>query len=422
MDQKIRGTRDWTGRELARKKQLQALCCALAEQMQFEPIETPILEFQKLFVRSLGNDTEVIHKEMYQFADKKNRLLALRPEGTAGVVRAVLENKLMTSPYETLRYFYYEPMFRYERPQKNRLRQFTQFGLEIINSQSIYDVVLLCSFSQQLIAKCQLANRSNLHVNYLATKATKEKFIKALQAFLHTVKLCDNCVRRQKTNPLRILDCKIDASKMHQAPVMLDFLTKTEQAKWQQFTDALEKNNISFVIDPYLVRGLDYYEGCVFEWMSKEAGQQNTLIGGGSYGSLFTTLGSKEALSATGLAIGMERLQNEIDTYSQTFWANDVLTNVLVLPLSAEYQDYAYEIVTFLHKNNVSVNYDFSKQSLAAKLKNKRSAKYRYWIVVGPEELQNRVWSLRDVAKKTNDVCTWEEGLAKIKNKGANNA
>ena len=199
--------------------------------MQFEPIETPILEFQKLFVRSLGNDTEVIHKEMYQFADKKNRLLALRPEGTAGVVRAVLENKLMTSPYETLRYFYYGPMFRYERPQKNRLRQFTQFGLEIINSQSIYDVVLLCSFSQQLIAKCQLANRSNLHVNYLATKATKEKFIKALQAFLHTVKLCDNCVRRQKTNPLRILDCKIDASKMHQAPVMLDFLTKTEQAK-----------------------------------------------------------------------------------------------------------------------------------------------------------------------------------------------
>lgn len=199
--------------------------------MQFEPIETPILEFQKLFARSLGADTEVIHKEMYQFADKKNRLLALRPEGTAGVVRAVLENKLIASPYETLRYFYYGPMFRYERPQKNRLRQFNQFGLEIINSQSLYDVVLLCSFSQQLIEKCQLANHSSLHVNYLTTKDTREKFLQALQAFLSTVKLCQNCLRRQTTNPLRILDCKIDASKMHQAPVMLDFLTKTEQAK-----------------------------------------------------------------------------------------------------------------------------------------------------------------------------------------------
>jgi len=280
----------------------------------YQSIQLPLLEKTELFKRSIGDDTDIVTKEMYTFDDRNGDSLTLRPEGTAGCVRAAIERGLLNSGPQ--RVWYYGPMFRYERPQKGRFRQFHQVGVEAFGMQEpIIDAEMLM-MSARLWQKLGLKSFS-LDINCLGTLEARQRYIKALTDFLsrHKNQLDEDSQRRLNTNPLRILDSKnTDTQKiLQQAPLLNDYLDEACQKGFKQITELLDNCSINYTINPRLVRGLDYYNGLVFEWVTDKLGAQGTFCAGGRYDGLVEQLGGKP-IPATGFAIGLERLISLLQT------------------------------------------------------------------------------------------------------------
>ena len=317
---KVRGTIDKLETEIALETAIIQKISRWLTLANFKKIDTPILEKVDLFIDSIGSETDVVSKELF-FAQGKNpsdEKICLRPEFTAGIFRAFLENQTkLVTPWKV---FSVGPCFRYERPQKGRLRQFDQISLEIIDAKAqLFDADILILLDRIFFHEFQLTNYI-LKINYIGSITERTFFKEALLVFLETeqTKLCADCQKRRFTNPLRCLDCKnvICSELLKQAPKITDFLDNATQEAFTQIQHNLNNNSVNFTIDPLLVRGLDYYQGLVFEFVSGDLGAQSTFCGGGRY-ELAQRLGNDKAIPCVGAGIGLTRLCMLVDKKPQ---------------------------------------------------------------------------------------------------------
>ncbi len=306
--QSLRGMNDILGKESELFTYFVENASRIAKNYGFTYMETPILEETALFKRSVGESSDIVNKEMYQFIDKGENDVCLRPEGTAGVVRSFVENKFDRAG-GTYKWYYYGPMFRYERPQKGRLREFHQFGCEVFGIDSVYEDANIIMMIKEILDFFGIS--FTLQLNSLGCPICmppyKEKLVKVLTNI--KTELCEDCNRRIETNPIRVLDCKNEKcqSLLVDAPKITDNLCEKCDSDFEKLKEILDFNNISYVIDSNLVRGLDYYSQTAFEFTSNEIGAQSAIAGGGRYDRLVEFLGGR-ATPGIGFAIGIERL------------------------------------------------------------------------------------------------------------------
>ncbi len=289
----------------------------IAKNYGFEYIETPILEETALFKRSVGESSDIVNKEMYQFIDKGENDVCLRPEGTAGVVRSFIQNKFDKAG-GVKRWYYYGPMFRYERPQKGRFRQFYQFGVEMFEEGSIYADAEIISLANNILEHLSLDKNITLKINTIGKAQERKIYNEKLQEYFLNKEenLCEDCKRRLQSNPLRILDCKIDSNSpiVKEAPKLGEFLSEDTIKRYKNTLKLLDDLNIKYQEDETLVRGLDYYNDIVFEFVYSYEKDEKTLLAGGRYDGLINTIGKKD-IPAVGFGIGIERI---IDAIKQT--------------------------------------------------------------------------------------------------------
>ncbi|AXK49196.1 histidine--tRNA ligase [Aliarcobacter trophiarum LMG 25534] len=306
--QSLRGMKDLTGTESELFIYFIENASKIAQKYGFSYIETPLLEETALFKRSVGESSDIVNKEMYQFIDKGQNDVCLRPEGTAGVVRHFVEKKLDRAG-GTYKWYYYGPMFRYERPQKGRLREFHQFGCEVFGISSVYEDANIISLIKEILDFFGIG--FTLKLNSLGCADCmpkyKENLVKHISNFKE--KLCEDCNKRLMTNPIRVLDCKVESCKqlLENAPKITNSLCNSCNNDFEKLKEILDFNNISYEVDSNLVRGLDYYNKTAFEFVSSEIGAQSAIAGGGRYDRLVEFLGGKST-SGIGFAIGIERL------------------------------------------------------------------------------------------------------------------
>lgn len=309
MIRRIKGVKDILPDEIGRWQTIEAAARRLSTLYGFREIRVPIFEFTELFARSIGASTDIVEKEMYTFADRDGKLLTLRPEGTAGVVRAYIEHNLSASA-TMQKYFYLGPMFRHERPQAGRLRQFHQFGVESFGSSSPLADMEVISLLWRFLTELQLPGLT-LEMNSLGNPANRTAYKAVLLDFLQQRKdsLCENCQRRMDTNPLRVLDCKVPECRTatEDAPSIMDSLSPDSRAHFDRVQTGLKDLGIPYVINPRLVRGLDYYTLTTFEVTSRHLGAQNAVGAGGRYDGLVETLEGPKT-PAIGFAVGLERV------------------------------------------------------------------------------------------------------------------
>lgn len=305
----LRGMKDLLPDEIWKWQKVEDSIKKIMRAYAYKEIRTPLLESTKLFARSIGDSTDIVNKEMYTFLDKGDDFISLRPEGTAGVARATIEHNLTYEGAQKL--FYLANMFRYERPQKGRYRQFYQFGVEVLGLDSPAFDAEIIFLSRKLWQDLNIENDLKLELNTLGSKAERASFRSALKDYLSKYEndLDADSKARLTTNPLRILDSK-DAKTQEilaKAPVLFDFLGTNSRADFDKVCETLELSGVEFVLNPKLVRGLDYYNKSVFEWTTDKLGSQNAILGGGRYDGLLELLGGKPT-PAVGFAMGMERL------------------------------------------------------------------------------------------------------------------
>ena len=366
------------------------------ERYSLNEIRTPALENESLFNRSVGNSSDIVNKELYAFLDKNNKKISLRPEGTAGVARSVIEKKLDNEPH---RFWYLGPMWRYERPQKGRYRQFYQAGIELLGYfeglAELEMISMILSINDALGIK-----DSKIKINHLGNKEAKDKFCEALQNYLKPLssKLEKLDLDRLNKNPLRVLDSKSDQTKdiLKDAPKMNEFVSKESLDLLNLIKNSFSEQNIE--IDYSLVRGLDYYTGFIFEAISDDLGSQDSYLGGGRYDNLFNDLGGKK-LPAIGMAIGIERLA-EISNFSVE---NKTLISFIVL--SDKIEQKAYKIAHEFRylNNNIVIEVQLSDGSLKSKLRKANKDKADFAIIIGDEELKNKTLVLKPLKEKDSD-------------------
>jgi len=363
----------------------------------YSEIQTPIFEQTELFIRGMGEATDVVTKEMYTFQDKKGRSLTLRPEGTAGVIRSYIEKNLNAQkPIQKL--YYIGPMFRYERPQAGRLRQHTQIGCECIGTSrpeaDVELISLFCTFIRALGL-----TQMRILLNTLGDNSCRPKYKEALVDYFgnNLESLCGDCRERFTKNPLRILDCKVESCKalVNQSPVMLDFLTPECQAHFDTVKKLLEELDIPYEVDPRLVRGLDYYTQTVFEVQVTGLGSQNAIGGGGRYDNLVEELGGAST-PALGFGSGIERLaltlaNHQIDIPSLT------KKPYFLLPLGDEAIQQAIPLAKKLRDHGIPVELDYRFGSFKSQLKYADKLGAGFVLILGENELKSGVIVLKNM-------------------------
>jgi histidyl-tRNA synthetase len=301
-----RGTRDIFGTDALRMSLLEQKSREIFRKHGFEEMKTPIFEDASLFIRSIGQTTDIVEKEMYIFEDKSGRKLALRPEGTASLARAFIEHRMDTSN-PSGKFFYIGEMFRYERPQAGRYRQFHQIGAEFYGNSSPASDAEIIVLAWDLLASMGI-NEIKAHINSLGCKKCRPLFRETLVKYFASFKdLCQDCLRRLDKNPLRILDCKVDFCKFNDAPKILDYLCYDCKDKFNMTQGLLKSVRCDYIVDENLVRGLDYYTGTVFEICLEDKNLQGALAAGGRYDNLVKEIGGQDT-SAVGFALGAQRV------------------------------------------------------------------------------------------------------------------
>ena len=380
----------------------------IATLFNFTPMNTPILEHSEVFLRSLGNSSDVVMKEMYTFMDKSNDSVTLRPEGTAGIARALISNSLTQSLPQ--RYFYHGPMFRYERPQKGRLRQFHQIGVELFGKSSLYEDLEVIRLARLFLKDLNILDRVLLKINTIGKTESRSKFIKEIENFfnLHKKKLSSDSIKRLDRNPLRILDSKNleDIELLKEAPLIYNFLNKKELNEFEELKELLSLVGIDYEIDPFLVRGLDYYSDTTFEFTLRE-NKKYAVLAGGRYSNLVKELGG-DNISGIGWAGGIERLANlTINTIKN----NSVK---LIIPTEKKYLKYALDLSHSLYlkkiSNQIIDNFNLKK---SLKYANKINAKVA--IIIGENEYNNSLVTYKNLESGKQILISLEDLLKKIK-------
>lgn len=403
-----RGTVDILAEQSTKWQQLEQLLRTICANYNVKEMRVPIFEHTELFTRAVGDTTDVVSKEMYTFEDKKGRSITLRPEGTAGIARSYVENKLYGLPEKLQKYYYMGPMFRYERPQNGRQRQFHQFGVEMLGLESPY-VDVECMVMAVTIVEALGLKNVTLHINTLGDNESRDAYRQALKDHFAPVlnELCHDCQSRYEKNPLRILDCKVDKEHqvMKNAPRTIDYLSENAKEHFEKVCALLDDLEIDYIVDSNLVRGLDYYSHTVFEVISDDPklGAGATVGGGGRYNSLIQELGGPET-PGVGFAFGLERLMIAAGDNLEEEEGLDVY----VMPLGEEAKDLAMQIVTMLRANGFTCDMDQCNRGLKGQFKSADRFHAHFSMIIGEEEVQKEVVNMKCNHSKEQTVVPLE--------------
>lgn len=409
-----RGTQDYLPPESERLETLAGLAAFVAQTYGFRRVETPAFEQTDLFVRGVGETSDVVTKEMYTFEDQGGRSLTLRPEGTAPVMRAYLNNRQdLPVPFKA---YYVVPMFRHERPQAGRMRQHTQFGVEVIGTDApLADVEVIAAGHRFLTGQpSALVGRAGLFINSIGDDQCRPAFREALIAFLNerSDQLTDEHRERWRVNPLRVLDCKDPACRQvtDDAPRTVDFLCNECRRHFEAVQAGLREESIQFEIDHRLVRGLDYYTRTAFEFVSDVLGPtQSTLCGGGRYDGLAEALGGP-ATPGVGFGLGLERVLLAMEREGRPMpGADRERGGVFVVAMGEEARREARVLVRDLRDNGYRAEAALEDRPLKAQLKMADRSGGSYAVIIGEQELRDGVVTLRDMAKGTQEQMKREE-------------
>ncbi len=399
MINKIKGTYDILPEDSNKWQDLESVVSNVSKIFNFKEIRTPIFENSELFHRGVGETTDIVKKETYDFIDRGKRNITLRPEGTASVVRSVIENKLYSLPNQPLKLFYYGSMFRYERPQKGRYRQFYQFGAEAIGSNSPLVDAEIINYAATFLQALRIQNIT-IKINSLGDKESKELYKEKLIEYLkpNMEHLCSDCNRRFLENPLRVLDCKVDKENpvLKAAPKPLDYLNDKDKYHFEQVIAALDAIDLKYEIDKSLVRGLDYYTHTVFEIDADlpSLGAQSTLVGGGRYNNLVESLGGP-VVPAVGFAFGVERLLLALESIDKPTVSPFI--HCFMIALGEEVQLDALRIVNDLRLGGLICDYDFFNKNLKGKFKQAERLNPMFTLIYGNDELKDQVINVKTV-------------------------
>ena len=414
MIQLIRGFKDILPGEVEQWQEIERISRALFEDFGFKEIRIPIMERTELFKRSIGEDTDIVEKEMYTFPDRKGDMITLRPEATASIVRAYIQHKLFAKD-PVQKYYLLGPMFRRERPQKGRYRQFYQIDAEIFGVASPLVDVQLILLLVTLFDRLQVPDIS-AHINTLGCPQCRPGFKSALREMLMSVsgRLCSDCIRRRDRNPLRVLDCKVPACReaLEDAPSILDHLCPECQDDFTEVRNSLDKLKVPYVIDKHLVRGLDYYARTTFEIQTGSLGAQSAVAGGGRYDGLVKELGGPQ-IPATGFAIGFDRLA-EISGLKPSDYERK--PEVFVAALGAKSQSLAFEWICQLGLTGIGAEMDFSDKSLKSQMKRADRLGASFVLILGDKELEEKTAILRNMENKEQISVPLDDMIQTIKN------
>ncbi len=408
---KPKGTIDVTGNDSILWEYVNSVVSTMMSAYNYEYIRTPIFEASELFHRSVGETSDIVKKETYDFKDKGDRNITLRPEGTAGVVRSYIENKLYAEP-DVKKYFYNGTMYRYERPQKGRLREFTQFGVEVLGSNDPIIDAEVISLQYRILEALHIENLQ-VNINSLGDNESRNNYREALVKYLepNIDKLCPDCQERFKTNPLRILDCKVDKDSeiLKNAPKTIDYLNKESKERFDTVLKYLGLLDIDYEVNSNIVRGLDYYDHTVFEIVSldNEETKANVLGGGGRYNKLIKELDGPDSYGI-GFACGIDRI---IDVLKGIDLYKDAKKEIecYVMYVSEEEKLYALDIVQNLRLNGIVTETNNLNKSLKAQFKEADRLYAKYLIILNNEDLKKGLVNVKDNRTKEEEKVDLDE-------------
>ena len=400
-----RGTKDITPKDVYKwhyiEKKFREICALYG----YEEIRTPIFEHTEVFSRSVGDTTDVVQKEMYTFTDRGDRQLSLKPEGTAGVIRSFIENKMYADTQPT-KLYYITPCFRYERPQAGRQRQFHQFGIEVLGSDGPSVDAEVISLAVQFFNEMGLNNLS-VNINSVGCPTCREEYNRKLKGYLDQKVdvLCETCLERKDKNPMRVIDCKNPHCKenLQDIPFMIDHLCGDCKDHFDKLQTYLKEMDINYVVDKTIVRGLDYYKKTAFEIISNDIGSQSTVCGGGRYDGLVEMLGGPKGISGIGFGLGAERLLLTLENNNIEI-ENPKSTDIYIATIGDAAKTKSFKLIKDLRTNHISADNDHLDKSLKAQFKYSDKLNAKYTVVIGDDELANDTATLKNM--KTSEQTT----------------
>ena len=396
----IRGFNDVLPDEIGKWQFVEKTAREVFEGFGFSEIRIPVLERTELFSRGIGEATDIVEKEMYTFTDRSGNSLTLRPEATASIARAYLEHQIYSFD-PVAKYYTIGPMFRYERPQKGRYRQFYQIDAEVFgveNPMVDAEVILMLI---HFLKRVGLENLE-LQINSLGCRECRPRYREDLKGFLRTVafQLCEDCQRRLETNPLRIFDCKVESCKnaLSGAPQVTEFTCENCRTHFDKVKEYLTMAGLSYTLNPKMVRGLDYYTRTAFEVVSNQLGSQNAVTGGGRYDNLFQEIGGPD-LPGIGFAVGIERLVSLLPA-EKTFSSPP---HLFIATLGEKTATEAYRLAHALHLQGIRAELDYGGKSLKSQMRRADKFKARYTLILGEDELKRGTAVLRNMGNKSQE-------------------
>lgn len=394
---------------------IRSLVEKIASNYNFSYFRTPTFEKTEVFKRGVGDTTDIVQKETYDFIDRGKRSMTLRPEGTAAVVRSIVENKLYVNGVNKV--WYFMPMFRYERPQSGRLREHFQFGFESFGSVNPMSDAEIVSIAYTILKSLGLKG-VKVNINSLGDTISRLKYKEALKSYFkpHLDKLCEDCKNRFENNPLRIIDCKVDSDLdvIKNAPLMIDYLNEESKEYFNEVKKYLDTLEIPYEVNPKIVRGLDYYSHTVFEITAeiKDFGSQNVLCGGGRYNNLVSSLGGPD-YPAVGFGMGIERLINALEKEQIDFGKKEIDTYICYI--SEEEKEYAFKLLSDLRSNNIKSDMCYTDRNLKGQFKECDKNNSKYVIIIGEEEKNTDVITIKNNSTKEEYKISRNEIVSFIK-------
>ncbi|WP_099187787.1 histidine--tRNA ligase [Tepidibacter mesophilus] len=392
-----RGTKDILPKDSYKWTHVENLFRQVCALFGYEEIRTPVFESTDLFKRGVGETTDIVQKEMYSFQDNGGRDITLKPEGTAGAVRAFIENKIYADAQPS-KLYYITPCFRYERPQAGRMRQFHQFGVEAFGSESASIDAEVMALAMEFFKRVGL-EKLELRINSIGCPKCRNEYNDKLRSYLKEKldKLCNTCQTRYEKNPLRILDCKNEScqSEIKDAPLMIDNICGDCKDHFEKVKVYLNKMDINYIVDPKIVRGLDYYTKTAFEIISQDIGAQSTVCGGGRYDGLVEQLEGPKT-PGIGFAIGVERLLLTLENNNIEIPKEDGI-DIFVVTIGEKAEIESFKILKSLRENNISCDKDHVGKSVKAQFKYSDKINAKYTIVLGDDEIEKNLATLKNM-------------------------
>ena len=413
-----RGTKDITPKDAYKWNYVENKFREICSLFGYEEMRTPVFEHTELFKRSVGDTTDIVQKEMYSFTDKGGRDITLKPEGTAGVVRAFIENKLYANTQPT-KLFYITPCFRYERPQAGRQRQFHQFGIEALGSDKPSLDAEVIALAVQFFTEVGLKDLA-VSINSVGCPTCRAEYNARLKEYLDAKSdvLCETCLERKDKNPMRVIDCKNPTCKenLNDIPFMVDHICDDCKDHFEKLQTYLKEMDINFVVDKTIVRGLDYYKKTAFEIISNDIGSQSTVCGGGRYDGLVEQLGGPKGVSGIGFGLGAERLLLTMENNNIEI-ENPYATDIFIVTIGDEAKTKSFKLLKDLRTNHISAENDHLDRSVKAQFKYSDKINAKFTIVIGDDELANDTATLKNMSTSEQTTIKLSEIVQELKSR-----